>query len=67
MSTQRMTKEEFLACFAPPPEHADDMVIMVKGLPVWKRRADIDGSEGAVFFDGDYRDVLEPDDPRVRA
>eukprot|EP01034_Spumella_vulgaris_P037852 gene37852-46708_t len=53
-----------MAKFAPPPAHADDVVIQVRGKFVWRKRADLDGTEGIVFFDGDYRDVLEPGDPR---
>lgn len=67
MATPRLTQDEFMARFAPPPAHADDVVVQVGSKYVWRKRVDLDGTEGVVFFDGDYRDVLEPDDPRLGA
>ncbi|SFU93954.1 hypothetical protein [Pseudoduganella namucuonensis] len=40
-------------------------IVGVNGRLVWKRRADIQPDDMRVFYDGDYRDVLAPDDPRI--
>ncbi|MDC8759908.1 hypothetical protein [Janthinobacterium fluminis] len=59
--------EEILARSTVPEKHTTDVIVGVGSLVFWKRRADLDGSEGVTFFDGDMRDVLESDDPRIIA
>lgn len=57
---------DMLAAMSPPDHHVGDVIVMVNGFHVWKRRAELAKNEGYVaFFGGDYRTVLEPDDPRV--
>jgi hypothetical protein len=66
MAQKMSAKEEFLARFTPPPAHVGDAIVEIGGFVVWRKQEDLDGTEGVVFFDGDYRDVLEPDDPRLK-
>ncbi|MYM34928.1 hypothetical protein GTP38_11330 [Duganella sp. FT94W] len=49
-----------------PPEHIGHVIVERKGHPVWCARADLRADDARVFYDGDYSDVLEPDDPRVK-
>lgn len=57
---------DVLAAFVRPERHAGDVIVVVNGFHVWKPRADLAEDEGFVaFFGGDYRAVLEPDDPRI--
>ncbi|WP_374349607.1 hypothetical protein [Chitinimonas sp.] len=49
-----------------PAAHQDDVIVEIAGYPVWKRRADLQDDDLLCFFDGDYADVLEPDDPRLQ-
>ncbi|MEV4782115.1 hypothetical protein [Burkholderia sp. LMU1-1-1.1] len=41
------------------------VIVERKGHAVWCARADVRPSDGRCFYDGDYSDVLEADDPRV--
>lgn len=55
------------ARLVPPAGHEADIIVLVNGHRVWKRRADLAPGEPYIaFFGGDYSAVLEPDDPRVR-
>jgi hypothetical protein len=65
MAVKLTAREEAMARLLPPPAHADDAIIEVGKFLVWRKRADVDGTE-PTFFDVDYRDVLEPDDPRLK-
>ncbi|MFM9438276.1 hypothetical protein ACFDR9_005380 [Janthinobacterium sp. CG_23.3] len=67
IDTAMPTLEDIVARSSAPEGHANDVIVGAGKLVYWKRRADLDGSEGLTFFDGDLRDVLEPDDPRVVA
>ena len=42
------------------------MVVQEGELLVWKSRAELTDDDLVCFYDGDYSDVLEPSDPRVR-
>lgn len=58
--------EELRARFLPPPAHSGDVIVLVNGHRVWKKRADLGTGEPFIaFFGGDYGAVLEPGDPRV--
>lgn len=65
--THMPSLEEVRARSMPPPGHEHDFVACVGDFLYWKPRAEVDGTEGLTFFDGDYRDVLEADDPKVVA
>lgn len=65
--TRVPTLDELRARLLPPAGHEDDVVVIVNGHRVWKRRADLARGEPFIaFFGGDYSAVLEPDDPRVK-
>jgi len=58
--------EELRARFLPPAGHESDVIVLVNGHRVWKKRADLAAGESFIaFFGGDYSTVLEPDDPRI--
>lgn len=44
---------------------AGHVVVEVNGHVVWKRSEDIEPEDMRVFYDGDYSNVLAPDDPRI--
>lgn len=68
VDTQIPSAEEIIARSCAPAAHKGDVVILVKGLHVWKKRADLKPDEPFIpFFGGDFRTVLEPDDPRLKA
>ncbi len=48
-----------------PPQHVHDVIVEINGHPVWRARADLRPDDERCFYDGDYSDVLEPDDSRV--
>lgn len=48
-----------------PPQHVHDVIVGRGDHLVWCARADIRPDDERVFYDGDYSDVLEPNDPRV--
>lgn len=50
-----------------PQQHIHDVIVGVGEHLVWRARADLRPDDERVFYDGDYSDVLEPDDPRVQA
>jgi hypothetical protein len=58
--------DELRARLLPPPGHESDVVVMVNGHRVWKKRADLAAGEAYIaFFGGDHSAVLEPDDPKI--
>jgi hypothetical protein len=67
MAQKLAAQEEFLARFKPPPAHVGDAIVEIGGFVVWRTPADLDGTEGILFFDGDYRDILEPEDRRLKS
>lgn len=67
IDTVMPTLEEVIARSTAPAAHANNVIVSVGVLVYWKARTDLDGTEGVTFFDGDYRDVLEPNDPRILA
>jgi hypothetical protein len=67
IDTAMPTLDEIMARSTVPERHANDVIVGVGNLVYWKRRDVLNGNEGMTFFDGDLRDVLEPDDPRVIA
>jgi hypothetical protein len=60
------TIEEFCARFLPPTGYEDHCVVESRGLLVWMKREDMGPHDVLCFYDGDCRDVLKPDDPRLR-
>jgi hypothetical protein len=66
LDMQHDSLDELGARFVRPQSHANDVVITINGFLVWKPRAQLLPDEQFVaFFSGDYREVLEPDDPRL--
>lgn len=60
------TLEEVRARSVKPQQHLADVIVVINGHYVWRRREQLRPDERfAAFFDGDYCSVLEPDDPRV--
>lgn len=58
--------DELRARLLPPPGHENDVIVLVNGHRVWKKRAELAAGESFIpFFGGDYSTVLEPDDPRI--
>jgi hypothetical protein len=59
--------EELRARLLPPAGHEGDVVVLVNGHHVWKKRAELSKGESFIaFFGGDYSKVLEPDDPKIQ-
>jgi len=56
---------EWLARFCPPERFAGHIVVERKGFPVWAKSGELLPGDMRCFYDADYRDVLEPDDPRI--
>jgi hypothetical protein len=40
-------------------------IVSINDHSVWKPWPDLKGADWAVFYDGDYRDALAPDDPPI--
>lgn len=57
--------EEMSARMFPPKGYEDCFVVQVGEHLTWKRKADLADDDMIAFFDGDCRDVLLPDDPRL--
>jgi hypothetical protein len=58
--------DELRARLLPPPGHEGDVVALVNGHRVWKKRVDLAAGEPYIpFFGGDCSAVLKPDDPRI--
>ena len=50
-----------------PPAGYEDCIVAARGkLLYWGRRGKLQAGDQVVFFDGDCRDVLLPDDPRLQ-
>ncbi|MYM81093.1 hypothetical protein GTP44_03845 [Duganella sp. FT50W] len=66
-ATRVPSVEELRARFLPPPGHSGDVIVLVNGHRVWKKRTDLGVGEPFIaFFGGDYSAVLEPDDPKIQ-
>lgn len=61
------TTQELLARALPPEQFAGCAVVAIGNLLYWKPRAELTDDDQRVFFDGDCREVLAPDDPRIVA
>jgi len=57
--------DEAFARMFPPAGYEDCVVVQVGEYLVWKREADLTDDAPICFYDGDCRDVLFPDDPRL--
>lgn len=58
-------RAESQALFERMTRWAGHEIASVNGHLVWRRHEDIQPEDGRVFYDGDYSDVLAPDDPRI--
>lgn len=59
--------DELRARQLPPAGHESDVIVLVNGHRVWKKRAALAKGEPFIaFFGGDYSTVLEPGDPRIQ-
>jgi len=58
--------EDVLAKLLPPPGLEECVVVESQGLLIWMRPEDMGPGEAICFYDGDCREVLRPDDPKVR-
>lgn len=66
-ATRVPSVEELRARLLPPPGHEDDVVVLIDGHRVWKKRADLAAGEPFIaFFGGDYSAVLESGDPKIK-
>lgn len=67
IDTEMPSLTSFLARFVCPDEHLNDVIVLVNDYHVWKPRSELKPDEPFVaFFSGDYREVLEPEDPRLK-
>lgn len=57
--------EEALARVCPPSGYEGHTITEVGPYLVWKLPSEMGPNDPIVFFDGDCRDVLKPDDPRL--
>jgi len=57
--------EELNARMFPPAGYEGCFVVQVGKHLMWKRKEDLKGDDLVCFYDGDCRDVLLPDDPRL--
>ena len=57
--------DEALSRMLPPAGYEDCFVVRVGKHLVWKRKEDLADEDLVSFYDGDCRDVLLPDDPRL--
>lgn len=53
------------ARFVPATRWSGHAIVPINGHCVWKPWADIQPDDLICFYDGDYRDVLAPDDSRI--
>jgi hypothetical protein len=67
LPTKRESAEEFLARTLPPKGYKDYLIICTKEFCYFKHQDDLQDHDEIAFFDGDMRDVLLPDDSRVKA
>jgi len=58
--------DEAFARMFPPEGYKDCVVVQVGKHRVWKREEDLTDDDLVCFYDGDCRDVLLPDDPRLK-
>jgi len=58
--------DDFRNRVLPPHGYEGCVVVEVHGYLVWMKREELGPGDTVCFFDGDCRNVLTPDDPRVR-
>ena len=58
--------EELRARVSAPPGYEGCVVVQRGPHLVWSQRDDLADDDEIVFFDGDCRAVLTPDDPRLK-
>ena len=66
-STEIPSIEEIRARTLPPDGFEDCRIVQVGEHLVWKKSADILPGDLISFYDGDCRNVLKPNDPRLKA
>ena len=68
MNTEQLlpSADEFSTQFFPPIGYEDYCVVESRGFLVWMKREDVGPNDLICFYDGDYRDVLRQDDPRLQ-
>ncbi|MRX08410.1 hypothetical protein GJ697_11240 [Pseudoduganella sp. FT25W] len=59
--------EDYLASQRIPAGCEDCVVVHTQGLYVWMRPEQVRPDELICFYDGDYRQVLLPTDPRIKS
>jgi hypothetical protein len=57
--------KEILARLCAPPGYEGHVITEVGPYLVWKLPSEMTPNHPIVFFDGDCRNVLKPDDPRL--
>lgn len=50
----------------PPADYADCVVVQIGEHCVWRREDELTDDDLICFYDGDCRNVLLPDDPRLK-
>ncbi|KQV54800.1 MULTISPECIES: hypothetical protein [unclassified Duganella] len=57
--------EDFLARTLPPKGYEAHLIVRAKDFYYFKHLDNLQDGDEIAFYDGDMRDVLLPDDPRV--
>lgn len=57
---------ELAARMFPPADYADCVVVQIGEHCVWRREDELTDDDLICFYDGDCRNVLLPDDPRLK-
>lgn len=60
------TAAELLAQILPPAGYQHHIVVERRGVLVWARRDQLQAGDAICFYDGDCREVFQPDDPRLQ-
>ena len=58
---QAPTAAEFLAQILPPAGYENHIVVKRHGVLVWTLREDLQADDAICFYDGDCREVFNPD------
>jgi hypothetical protein len=66
MNSSPLTVAEFLAQILPPTGYEHHIVVERGGVLIWARRDELQADDAICFYDGDCREVLTPDNPRLQ-
>jgi len=64
--TEIPTAEEIISRLLPPAGYEGYSVVQSRGFLVWMKPEDMGPNDSLCFYDGDCREVLKPDEVKLR-